>query len=628
MHSTQHQAALHYASNGWPVFPVQGKDQPLIADFANRCSADPATINEWWEIWPDANIGFVPETAGMAVVDVDTYKGATWAEPSSFVVRTPRGGEHHYFRGSVRPSVGKLGTGIDTRGIGSYVLLPGSEGYHWNLEPCGAWDLPELPAWVAEKVNSEPEKRHRPEAIGEDTIDRPQAKKLFKRYLERHPLPAEGNGSDNAVYRAIARGRDLGLSDDCLCGTLLENSPGYDEDWVREKLGNVERYQQNEPGSDTPLTGQEKYGNLALHFPPAGPAIHEPTENDPWEATDPRNPADMPEIEFYDTAKFLPKIPDGCVGIVYGRRGEHKTNTVLSMLAMSSAKHIIYAAGEGAYGLERDRLAARPELQGRLKLLRRVPLFSDPSQVGKFIAANLKHQPEIVVIDTMTNALSGEDLNSDITASYLADNGPAGAIRRAFGATVILIAHAGKDATKGVKGSSGYEDNADFVILVESFRRAGSDTGCVKTSIAKMRDGYDGYVQHWQFVDDPLLVPVPRPISDADFAKWLEAKAPTREKTTPIGTVVWSYLRRHQIDSWDKSVDTAELSRDLTVEEHGPKAQHPEDDWETWRALWQRQLTNNKNKEWAKVCNANRVYKGGKELTVRWFLPPDRQVDE
>jgi bifunctional DNA primase/polymerase-like protein/AAA domain-containing protein len=585
-------------------------------------------------MFPGANIGFVPETAGMAVVDVDSYKGATWAEPSSFVVRTPRGGEHHYFRGSVRPSVGKLGGGIDTRGIGSYVLLPGSHGYAWNgKQPSGAWDLPELPAWAAAKANSEPEKRYRPQDISDDTIDRPQAIKLFKGYLERHPLPPEGSGSDDATYRAIARGRDLNLSDDLLIERICANS-AFDADWVAEKLSHVERYQQNEPGSDTPLTGQELYGSLAAAF--GQPKRDYGDDNsgssgeilDPWEATDPRNPADMPEIEFYDDAKFLPKIPDGCVGIVYGRRGEHKTNTVLSMLTQSSASRIIYAAGEGAYGLERDRIAARPELAGRLKLLRRVPLFSDPNQVERFISSNVKHRPEIVVIDTMTNALSGEDLNSDITASYLADNGPAGAIRRAFGATVILIAHAGKDATKGVKGSSGYEDNADFVILVESFRRAGSDTGCVKTSIAKMRDGYDGYVQHWQFVDDPLLVPVPRPISDADFAKWLETKAPTREKSTPIGTVVWSYLRRRQIDSWDKSVDTAELARDLTVEEHGPKAQHPEDDWETWRALWQRQLTNNKNKEWAKVCNAYRVYKGGKELTVRWFLPPDRQVDE
>src|SRR5690348_12828594 len=126
--SSLHLAALQLAAKGIPVFPcaAKGKRPATRNGFKDR-SADPATIDEWWRENPDYNIGIVPADQGLAVIDLDGADGvASWAigydgEPTR-TVATPSGGEHHYYLGSVRPTAGKLGLGIDTRGEDSYVL--------------------------------------------------------------------------------------------------------------------------------------------------------------------------------------------------------------------------------------------------------------------------------------------------------------------------------------------------------------------------------------------------------------------------------------------------------------------------------------------------------------------------
>src|ERR1019366_1009920 len=75
------------------------------------------------------NLAFEPEDMGLAVIDADFHhEGAAEnlaAEhlPDTFVVQTPRGGEHHYFQGSVPSTTGKLAEHIDTRGYGGFALM-------------------------------------------------------------------------------------------------------------------------------------------------------------------------------------------------------------------------------------------------------------------------------------------------------------------------------------------------------------------------------------------------------------------------------------------------------------------------------------------------------------------------
>lgn len=132
-----HAAALAYAARGVPVFPVEvGGKRPLAGSRSyNEATTDLDRINQLWGAGAEFNIGTVPAASGLRVVDVDDKNGhhgsASWAAlcpeaPATLTVRTPSGGLHLYFRGTMRPSAGKLGDGLDIRSEDSYVLLPPS----------------------------------------------------------------------------------------------------------------------------------------------------------------------------------------------------------------------------------------------------------------------------------------------------------------------------------------------------------------------------------------------------------------------------------------------------------------------------------------------------------------------
>src|SRR5262245_338299 len=50
-------AALAHAALDRPVFPVNAKKTPIIDDWPNRATTDPAQIERWWTEWPFALIG-------------------------------------------------------------------------------------------------------------------------------------------------------------------------------------------------------------------------------------------------------------------------------------------------------------------------------------------------------------------------------------------------------------------------------------------------------------------------------------------------------------------------------------------------------------------------------------------
>ena len=133
--SPRYLAAVTYAQAGIPVFPclVGGKKPATKHGFRDR-SLDRATIDAWW-LTADYNIGIVPEDAGWCVIDIDVKNAGfenwnrewRWKVTDPFqTIVTPSWGLHLYYYGSLPPSAGKLGPGIDTRGRDSYVLVPPS----------------------------------------------------------------------------------------------------------------------------------------------------------------------------------------------------------------------------------------------------------------------------------------------------------------------------------------------------------------------------------------------------------------------------------------------------------------------------------------------------------------------
>jgi hypothetical protein len=163
-------AALEEASNGVPVFPCKpGSKAPLTTNGHLDATTDKSRITAWWNRYPGANPAMpTGERSGVFVLDVDADKwgfGSLEALeeehgelPPTWTVRTGGGGLHYYFRlppdVEIRNSAGKLGRGLDVRGEGGYVLLPGSvtEGAYEVLE---RHQIADAPAWLV-KLLREP----------------------------------------------------------------------------------------------------------------------------------------------------------------------------------------------------------------------------------------------------------------------------------------------------------------------------------------------------------------------------------------------------------------------------------------------------------------------------------------
>ena len=143
------QAALEYAAQGLPVFPVHSIGEGGACTCGRPC-ADPGkhprirtgaglrnastnadTIRGWWERWPDSNIGIaIPE--GLLVVDLDGADGWTFAAtqnhmPPTWCAFTGGGGIRYWYslpKGLQARNGAGLRPGVDLRAAGGYVVAP------------------------------------------------------------------------------------------------------------------------------------------------------------------------------------------------------------------------------------------------------------------------------------------------------------------------------------------------------------------------------------------------------------------------------------------------------------------------------------------------------------------------
>jgi hypothetical protein len=163
-------AALDYAARGWHILPCRPDKKPRIKGWPTAATTDPEQIKAWVRKWPTANIGIVTgERSGLLVLDVDLDKGGfeslealTSSLPDTYTVRTGGGGAHFYFRyppgSNIRSTSGEyngLGSGLDIRGEGGYVIAPPSHttGPYTVLSDA---PLAPPPEWLLEPLRSHP----------------------------------------------------------------------------------------------------------------------------------------------------------------------------------------------------------------------------------------------------------------------------------------------------------------------------------------------------------------------------------------------------------------------------------------------------------------------------------------
>jgi hypothetical protein len=165
----------------WDVCENVGK-HPRTKHGVEDATTDEAKIRDWWEMWPQANIGRAFDDGEFAV-DVDPRNGGAETYraliekhgqlPPTMAQLTGSEGNHYLLK--VPPGVklrGKLGAGIDIKKKGGYIVLAPSlhqsgRRYEWVKDA----PVADAPAWMLDKL-CEPEAASQASAV-EDVITRP-----------------------------------------------------------------------------------------------------------------------------------------------------------------------------------------------------------------------------------------------------------------------------------------------------------------------------------------------------------------------------------------------------------------------------------------------------------------------
>ena len=178
--------ALAYAARGWAVLPIYaisnggctchkracnspGK-HPRLRKWVTQASTDPARIKEWWRSWPDSGVGITTgDASSLFVLDVDVGKaGFDTLEqlqnehgslPVTLSQATGGGGRHYLFKWpeqDMRSNAGALGSGLDIRASGGFIVAPPSAHVSGNVY---AWKsnlhdsvIAPVPQWIIEQL--------------------------------------------------------------------------------------------------------------------------------------------------------------------------------------------------------------------------------------------------------------------------------------------------------------------------------------------------------------------------------------------------------------------------------------------------------------------------------------------
>lgn len=450
-------------------FPIaRGLKVPhLPGDWRAHATTDEAVIQGWLD--QGLNLAIDLERSGLCAIDVDGPVGATWEGlarlPPTYTVDTPHG-FHRYFKGVLRPSVSKIAPKIDTRGIGSYVLVPPSEtpdGHYTVREPR---EIAPLPSWVPAELEAASPQRVERAAVSE--LDLPINVGRAIRWLEGRPEAVQGEGADHLTFEAACQLRDFGVSPEKSIEIMLKHyrlSPVDErfEAFIIRKVENAEAYSQNEAGAWGTTSLAESYGGYLDSLPPEPEGGGKP---DPFHAH-----TEAEQDTFQDPSYLIPSLlPDHSVVLLYGQPGSYKSFLALDIGMTLAAgqmgwgssegdpRAVVYVAGEGPRSIARLRRPAWRTVRGidaavPFHLVTNMPLAADFSQVEAFVKS-IKAQglhPGLVIVDTWARFVWGLNEND------AKDAGQAVAaleyIKRQLHCTVLVVHHSGKDSDKGPRGS-------------------------------------------------------------------------------------------------------------------------------------------------------------------------------
>lgn len=231
----------------------------------------------------------------------------------------------------------------------------------------------------------------------------------------------------------------------------------------------------------------------------------------------------IPSWELKDVAvRWLIKdiVPAESFMALYGRPGSYKSFVALYLsycVATGSEAFgkpsvqgaVVYIAGEGGAGLKRrwDALRIHHDIDDDAPVYfikAQLNLRSTLEDAEAVIVAirDLKITPALIVIDTFARAFAGGEENS------AKDVGEAvsvlGYLQEQMGCGVMIVHHAGKDESRGMRGSSALLGAVDLEL---ECKKISSDTSTARVgqlTITKQKDGEDGVLLGYKMIVVPL----------------------------------------------------------------------------------------------------------------------------
>lgn len=511
--SRNHQAAHEYAAKGYHIFPcAAGTKRPATPRGVYDATTDPNQIDSWWGAEPNCNVAIAPDRSGCFVLDVDAPVGiqtiaALEVEhgllPATLAFRTPRGGFHYWFKGSIPSTVGKIGAGVDTRGQAGYVLVPPSrvvdqeKGIDGTYSKISDAPMAEAPEWIVQRACAHREKH----AATVKDLDLPGNIERARSMLRSREPAYEKQGADARTYEAACACRDLGLSATATFDLMLaeyrcEPRDARFESFLHRKIENAYQYGQNEPGAWAVAPLAETFG--------ASPALANDAPSSETARTvvlrseaiqDQRQPPQM-LIEGW-----LPAA--GTVGL-HASFGSYKsfiaTDAAMSVAsgrpafghyAVLRSGPVICMAGEGLSGFETLRRPAW-RIARNIAADTKLPIFTvdgvpqvrSAADVKRYLDAIslLNERPVLIVIDPVARSMAGLNENDARDAGLYLEM--VEGMAKLFACCVLSIMHEGKDESRGARGSSAFAAGLDNVWRQE----ADTEATTVKLTPVKLKD--------------------------------------------------------------------------------------------------------------------------------------------
>jgi Bifunctional DNA primase/polymerase, N-terminal/AAA domain len=443
--------------------------------------------------------------------------------PATYVAHTPSGGLHYFFRYPEDREIfnsasKKLGPDLDVRGEGgqvnAYPTSRDGKSYRW-ADGRAPWELdcdliPEAPEWLVDLVA---EGAPTPSAAEIDRVLLRDVPDYVTAYNEKHTWVELLAGSGWTLDRTdgqgvsywVRPGKDarLGISATTnyngsdLLYVFTTSIPWLESDRAYDKYGFVTRRDHNGDftkaaeiiGGITTAAKAAKGIDFTVLLPGA---IVQAPKDEPVDELSKFEQAEIPlSSESFWNAKeedqeFLvaPFIGRGRAHALFAAAKVGKSYIVLQALAAAAVPgHSSWAETPADpikilyldYEMTEDDLRERLETFGygpgddfsRFHYIKASMLGADLDtyEGGKALLEQAtKWGVELVVIDTMSRAVSGDENDADTVRKFYQHTGR---VLKANGIAWVRIDHAGKDGAKGQRGSSSKNDDVDVVWKLE-----------------------------------------------------------------------------------------------------------------------------------------------------------------